>query len=65
MGALVWIFIAAKNRYLNFLALLNFATTQNGPKGAETKEYNPQPTTVIHDQFSLTMSTIRFWQSLY
>ena len=29
-------FIAVKNRYLNFSALIKFATTQNEPKGAET-----------------------------
>ena len=36
IGAMVWIFIALKNRYLNFSALVKFATTQNEPKRAET-----------------------------
>ena len=36
IGAMVWIFIAVKDRYLNFSALLKFATTQNEAKGAET-----------------------------
>ena len=29
--AMVWIFIAVKNRYLNLSAVLKFATTQNEP----------------------------------
>ena len=36
IGAMVWIFIAVKSRYLNFSALLKFATTQNEAKGAGT-----------------------------
>ena len=36
ISAMVWIFIAVKSRYLNFSALLKFATTQNEAKGAET-----------------------------
>ena len=45
---MVWIFIAVKNRYLNFSILLKFATTQNEHKGAEMNECNPQPATAIH-----------------
>ena len=37
MCAMVWIFIAVKNRYLNLSAVLKFAKTQNKPKQAETK----------------------------
>ena len=33
---MVSIFIAVKNRYLNFSAFLKFAATQDEPKGAET-----------------------------
>ena len=36
IGTMVWIFIVVKNRYLNFLALLKFAITQNVPEGAGT-----------------------------
>ena len=36
IGAMAWISIAVKNRYLNFSALLKLTTTQNEPKGAET-----------------------------
>ena len=57
--AMVGVFIAVKNRYLNFLSLRNFATTQNEPKGVKMKQCNPQPATEIHDQFFLTMSTIK------
>ena len=35
IGTMVWIFIAVKNRYLIFLAVLKFTTTQNEPKIAE------------------------------
>ena len=35
--AVVWIFVAVKNRYLNLLAVLKFAMTQNEPKLAELK----------------------------
>ena len=59
IGTMVQIFIAVKNRYLNLLAVLKFATTQNEPKQAETKQCIPQPATTIDDQFFLTMSTIR------
>ena len=52
-------FIAVKNKYLTLSAVLQFATTQNEPKRAETMYCNPQPATTIHDQFFLTMSTIR------
>ena len=34
---MVWIFIAVKNRYLNFSAVLKFAKTQNESKWAKTK----------------------------
>ena len=36
IGTMAWIFIVVKNRYLNFLALLKFAMTQNVPEGAGT-----------------------------
>ena len=36
IGAMVWILIALKNRYLNFLVLLKLATTQNEPEEAGT-----------------------------
>ena len=35
--AMVWVFIAMKNRYLNLSAVLKFAATQNKPKRTETK----------------------------
>ena len=34
--AMVWIFVAVKNRYLNLLAVLKFAKTKNEPKRAKT-----------------------------
>ena len=45
---MVLIFIAVRNGYLNLLALLKFATTQNELKRAERK---PQPATTIHNNF--------------
>ena len=37
ISAMIWIFIAVKNRYLNFSAVLKFATTQDEPKQAKRK----------------------------
>ena len=51
--------MAVKNRYLNLLAVLKFAVTQSEPEQAEMKLYNPQPATMTHDRFFLTMSTFR------
>ena len=52
-------FHSCQKQIFNFSAVLKFATTQDEPKGAATKLYNSQPATAFHDQFFLTMSTIR------
>ena len=56
---MIWIFIAAKNRCLNLSAVLKFAKTRNEPKQTETKKCNSPLAIMNHDQFFLTMSTIR------
>ena len=35
--AIIWIFIAVRNRYFNFSAVLKFTKTQNEPKQGETE----------------------------
>ena len=48
-----------KNRYLNPSAVLKFATTQNEPNEPKQSNANPEPAIAIHDQFFLTLPTIR------
>ena len=55
---MVWIFIAAKNRYLIFSAPIKIATTQKEPKRGNAT-HNQQQNCYFHDQIFLAMSTIR------
>ena len=42
MRTKIRVFIAVKSKFLNILAALKFAKTQNEPKPAKTKKCNPQ-----------------------
>ena len=55
--AMVWILITVKNRYLNISPVLKFDSRWT--KRSENELMQPTPAGAIHDQFFLTLPTIR------